>query len=301
MKRKVIQIADSTQLISLPRKWCQERGIKKGDELEVEEQGTKIQVSTSKEGALEKAQIHFSDASSFLSRPIRTLYKIGYDEVEISFDDPSILELIQESTEDMLGFEIVHHSERTCTIRNVAAAMDTEFENVLRRLMLMLVSTGKDAAEVISKRDFALLDEIIKREKINDKLTLFCERILNKRGYKDHKKLTLMYYVVCQLEHLFDDLNAVCLYTKEHTPKYSPALIKMLRSSAELLECVYNLFYKYDVDQLASFKKKYTLLDKQGETALQNSQKHDVMILHYLLEMLDKLNHLTAYFPYTNN
>ena len=35
MKRKVIQIADSTQLISLPRKWSLAHGIKKGDELEI--------------------------------------------------------------------------------------------------------------------------------------------------------------------------------------------------------------------------------------------------------------------------
>ena len=45
MKRKVIQIADSTQLISLPRKWAQKFNIKKGDELEVEEHDNKIVVS----------------------------------------------------------------------------------------------------------------------------------------------------------------------------------------------------------------------------------------------------------------
>ena len=48
MKRKVIQIANSTQLISLPRKWSLQFGIKKGDELEVEEKGSQIIVSTEK-------------------------------------------------------------------------------------------------------------------------------------------------------------------------------------------------------------------------------------------------------------
>ena len=49
MKRKVIQIADSTQLISLPRKWALKYGIKKGDELDVEEQGSNVLVSTSRD------------------------------------------------------------------------------------------------------------------------------------------------------------------------------------------------------------------------------------------------------------
>ena len=37
MRRKVIQIAESTQLISLPRKWALKYNIKKGEELEIEE------------------------------------------------------------------------------------------------------------------------------------------------------------------------------------------------------------------------------------------------------------------------
>lgn len=46
--RKVIQIANSTQLISLPRKWTQKYGVKKGDELEVVEDGSKVIISTEK-------------------------------------------------------------------------------------------------------------------------------------------------------------------------------------------------------------------------------------------------------------
>ena len=47
MKRKVIQIADSTQLVSLPRKWTIKNGIKKGDELEIVEKGPKLIVHAS--------------------------------------------------------------------------------------------------------------------------------------------------------------------------------------------------------------------------------------------------------------
>lgn len=301
MKRKVIQIANSTQLISLPRKWCKEHGILKGDELEVEEQGNKIQVSTSKVEALERAKIHFAEATPFLSRPLRTLYKLGYDEVEITFDNPAVLEKIQEATENMLGFEIVHHAEHSCTIRNVASAMDTEFDSILRRLMLMMVTTAKDTSETLAKKNFAQLDELLKREWINDKLTLFCERILNKKGYKDHKKLTLMYYVVCQLEHIFDDLHAMCAHAKEHEPKLQAGTIKLIRDVALLVEQVYALFYKYDIDLLSSFKKKYTNLDTQGEEALQKAAKQDVIIIHYILEMADKLNHFTAYLPHSED
>ena len=46
MGRKVIQIADSTQLISLPRQWTKKYNVKKGDELEVVEKDNMLEVST---------------------------------------------------------------------------------------------------------------------------------------------------------------------------------------------------------------------------------------------------------------
>jgi bifunctional DNA-binding transcriptional regulator/antitoxin component of YhaV-PrlF toxin-antitoxin module len=76
MKRKVIQIAQSTQLISLPRKWAKKFGIKKGDELEVEEKGSSVTVSTSKDIEAEKVTIKFDETKKFLKRPLSTLYKL---------------------------------------------------------------------------------------------------------------------------------------------------------------------------------------------------------------------------------
>ena len=46
MKRRVIQIAESTQLVSLPRKWAKKYNIKKGDELEVEIEGSSVRITT---------------------------------------------------------------------------------------------------------------------------------------------------------------------------------------------------------------------------------------------------------------
>ncbi|MEM4247397.1 MAG: AbrB/MazE/SpoVT family DNA-binding domain-containing protein, partial [Candidatus Woesearchaeota archaeon] len=139
MKRKVIQIADSTQLVSLPRKWCLQHGIRKGDEVEVEENGNKIQISTAKEALLETAKIHFSNSDTFLQRPLMTFYRLGYDQVEITFDDPQVIPRIQDEIERLMGFEIVNQTERSCVVKNVASAMDTEFESILRRIMLMLI------------------------------------------------------------------------------------------------------------------------------------------------------------------
>ena len=44
MKRKAIQLANQTLVISMPSKWVKEQGIKKGDEIDVEEKGKRLMI-----------------------------------------------------------------------------------------------------------------------------------------------------------------------------------------------------------------------------------------------------------------
>jgi len=48
-------VANSTQLISLPRKWAQQFNVRKGDELEIEEEGNQLIIKT--EGAPDTKEI----------------------------------------------------------------------------------------------------------------------------------------------------------------------------------------------------------------------------------------------------
>ena len=83
MKRKVTQIADSTQLISLPRRWALQHNVKKGDELEVEEQENRLMISTNNEPHLETAELNIDDLEPLTSRIIHALYKRGVDEIKV--------------------------------------------------------------------------------------------------------------------------------------------------------------------------------------------------------------------------
>jgi phosphate uptake regulator len=295
MKRKVIQIADSTQLISLPRKWCIDHGIKKGDEVEVEEHGNKIQVSTAKDALLEIAKIHFANAEMFLQRPLLTFYRMGYDQVDITFDDSKVIQRVQEEIERLMGFEIVSQTERSCTVKNVASAMDTEFEVILRRIFLMLIEMARDTSEALSKRNYANMEEITKRERLNNKLTIFCERILNKKGYPDHKRLTFIYYIVCNLEHIADNFCDICYYCMEKNPKASPQISKLVKDTTKLVERVYTLFYRFDLASLTEFKRYHALVEKDAKSLLLSAKKDELPIVQSIWMACEKLRHMSAY------
>src|SRR3989338_9839204 len=88
MKRSVIQIANSTQLISLPRKWSQKYNIQKGDELEIEEQGNRLNVSINKGIELLSKEIDVTglDRTTILYY-LQSLYRMGYDEIHVKFQN----------------------------------------------------------------------------------------------------------------------------------------------------------------------------------------------------------------------
>ena len=57
MKRKVIQLAHSTAVISLPSKWVKKYGVKKGDEIEVGEEESRLIVTAEQTGSPKKQEI----------------------------------------------------------------------------------------------------------------------------------------------------------------------------------------------------------------------------------------------------
>ena len=108
MKRKAIQLAGKTLVVSLPSKWARNMGIRKGDEGEVEEKDDNLNISASKKITLERFTI---DATGLKDRTLRwtlsAIHKSGYEEIEILYDDSKTPQIIQEIVKDLfIGFAI---------------------------------------------------------------------------------------------------------------------------------------------------------------------------------------------------
>lgn len=68
LMRKVIQIAGSTQLVSLPRAWAKKNNIIKGQEIEVQEDGDKIIITASSEPVVETAELDINGLDVMIPR-----------------------------------------------------------------------------------------------------------------------------------------------------------------------------------------------------------------------------------------
>ena len=145
MKRKVIQIAGSTQLVSLPRQWAKAHNIQRGQEIDVQEDGDNIIVHSSNAPLVEKAEIDISQMSDMTARCIRSLYKRGVDELRVTFSNPDTATLVQNAiAKEAVGFEILEQGQTYCLIKYVSGAIE-EFDQLLRRIFLLLVNMADDS------------------------------------------------------------------------------------------------------------------------------------------------------------
>ena len=293
MKRRVIQIAGSTQLVSLPRKWALAHNIQKGDEMEVTEEGNKVIVSTDKGPKLDKIEVDVSGMNErVLNWVIFSLHKSGYDEIELKFDNPKDIGTIQERLKELLGYVIIQQSEKRCTIRSISQVLEKEFDPTLRRAFLVTQSMADSTLEIMKSGDKSGLKDLISLESTNNQLTGFCHRILNKKGYSKYNKTTYIYVIIWQLESIADDLKVICSAYSEpglNKIKISKEAIAMFERVNELLKTFYELFYEHDQKKLVKISEERTEIPKMGFELIKEGKKEEIVLVHSLLNISQRV------------
>lgn len=293
MRRKVIQIANSTQLVSLPRKWALRYGIKKGDELEVEEQGTQIVVSTERGQVVEKVELNIDNLEPMVLRYVVALYKKGVDEIRVVFNKPEKIRVVQNSIgKEAVGYEITDQTMGSCVIKHVSGELE-EFDPILKRTFLLLVSMAEQAYEALKNGKFEDLKNAAYLEEANNRFTTTCRRLINKKGYKNQKKIGPLYCVIEELENIADQYKYLCLYfyeKKDKNIKFSKETISMLKDTNEMLKRFYELFYKYNTEKVVRMGKDRKVIVKKAFELFEKSKNvNDTVLLHYTLTIMQKI------------
>jgi len=287
MKRKVIQIADKTLVVSLPNSWASQWAINKGDELEVQEKGPCLILNTSSHRDLKQSKI---DVKGISDRALRwllsSLHKKGFDEIEI-LCNKSQEKIIDELLKDLfLGFAVVHRSGDLCVVRSLSKEFDDQLDVIVRRAFLVSLSLADQCVDLCESKRFSDLNTLLDLEKTNNQLTNFCERLLNKRGLDDPLKTNFLYVIIWNLEKIADDYKYICEYLVAKK-SVSSVCLKLLKNTNVLFRRYYELFYKFDVKNLSSLADDFKLLRKDIESSLKEDPVFFSHLLHIVLKCAD--------------
>ena len=94
----------------------------------------------------------------------------------MSFETPKSKKVVEEVLNSTMGFEIISQGEKTCVVRSIAKAVESEFDNILRRVFLTLLSMAEESYDAISKSQFSRLGSIGASDSTINKLTNFLSK-----------------------------------------------------------------------------------------------------------------------------
>ena len=140
MIRKVIQSNPTTLVVSLPKKWVTKNKISKGDELHVHEHSEGgLLIGGGQESEEKTITMHIPKTELFtLKSYMGALYRAGYTEIQVTFDDASMLKDLQLAIENFFGFELFDIQDTACTIKSVIAIEPKEIKNHLLKINYIL-------------------------------------------------------------------------------------------------------------------------------------------------------------------
>lgn len=118
MKRKVNLVGQNTLTVSLPTKWVKSNNIKKGDEVDVGEDDSRLVIS--KSFIKQKKSIRISietEGKRYIRSWIGRLYRYGYSEILARIESPELIGDIKNSVNNLIGADIVDFEDNNCRIR----------------------------------------------------------------------------------------------------------------------------------------------------------------------------------------
>ncbi len=288
MKRKIVQHGSSSLTITLPVKWAEKFKLKKGDELDVEELGPELIVSTKQEYASHKKEVSTTDYGIFTQNNLSHLYQLGYDEIEIMFEDSKTLDEIKKRLPECIGYEIIDQKENKVYIKSIATTLDSEFDTLLRKSFQITNEMAKSIVEAVEKQQFQKLKEIRNMETLNNRFTDVCIRILNKRGYKLPKRNMQIYDVLKNIERIADEFKYLCGLLSDSRKGMEKELIESLKLAVDYYLTFYEIFYKFNSEHKKKLYIKRKELIERFIRQMEMTKGQNSVFIHHLINIVQK-------------
>ncbi len=242
--------------------------------------------------SLEKDDLDVSKLGKMTLRYMVALYKKGIDEIRVKFDKPEMLEEIQQAIgKEAVGYEITDHGGNYCVIKNVAGEL-TEFDPVMRRMFLLLISMADESLINVKKGNFEQLKSIAFLEEGNNRFTTTLRRAINKGSYKEAKKTGPLYYIIEDLENIADQYKYLCnyLYSQRNKKiKIRKGIIDVYQKTNDMLREFYEMYYKYDPNKAIDIgNKRKEVVDEFMKIIEEKPSAAEIVILYNMLTIMQK-------------
>jgi len=179
MKRKIVKTGQNTLIVSLPSEWVKKNHLEKGQFLELEENAGVLKIYPTQK-VKKSISLELKDEGYwYINRLLRKMYSAGYDQIEITYSQPSQIEHIRKCTTYLEGFEIMKSEKNACIVKNILKTKDLDYNELIENIIWLIHSQLELFVEFMSKESKKELKEIKGINESVIKLAHLGRRVLN--------------------------------------------------------------------------------------------------------------------------
>ncbi len=195
--RKIQFTGKSSYIVSLPKHWIQDMGIKRGDQVKISRQGssalqiyppnhqTRIQVEDA------TFEIEPEEDTTSIVRKLISLYFLGFKIINVKPKTgrlkPAQRTAIKDAVKRMLmGTEIISDSTSGITIQVLVNLLELSVDGAFKRMIHLAKSMLSDAILAVKESNFELANEVIKTDDEVDRFGFYIIRQLKIAIQNEH-------------------------------------------------------------------------------------------------------------------
>jgi phosphate uptake regulator len=226
--RKVQSTGRGSFIISLPKEWVQDLGLKRGSEIAFSVQSDSSLILVPRKlletgaGAEDErlkeycVNVDPKENSESTLRMIKALYAIGADIIRLRFKNAEDAEKYKTEIKNFardtfLGSEIIDETPVEITLQILIRYSEFPIEKAIRRMAIVALSANKDALSALKNQSNTLFDSVINSRNDVNRLGLYIVRqlkhgiernLFRELGFKTPKEFLLYRIAVNDIENI---------------------------------------------------------------------------------------------------
>ncbi len=279
--RKIQFTGKSSYIVSLPKQWIMDLGLKQGDQIRMVRKGSSTlelyppkfeSRSQKKEEAV--IEINSEEQASSIVRKLISLYFLGFKTINVKPKDgrlsPIQRNTVKEAVKRMLmGSEIISDSSSGITVQVLVNLLELSVDGAFKRMIHLAKSMSSDALLAVKENNEELAQEVINTDDEVDrfgfyiirqlKIAIQNEHMLKEMGFRNPRNCLGYRLVVKNIERTGDHAAFIAKDLLEFKKPVKKEILQKLQDMNEF--CLSSL----DDACLALFKEDYAQAEKTIE------------------------------------
>ncbi len=276
--RKIQFTGKSSYIVSLPKQWVMELGLKQGDQIRIVRKGSStLELYPPKfESRIQKKEdatieISIEEEASSIVRKLISLYFLGFKTINVKPKNgrlsPNQRKTVKEAVKRMLmGSEIISDSSGGITIQVLVNLLELSVDGAFKRMIHLAKSMSSDAILAVKENNLELAQEVINTDDEVDrfgfyiirqlKIAIQNEHMLKEMGFRNARNCLGYRLVVKNIERVGDHAAFIARDLLEFKKSVKKEILEKLQGMNEFCLSV------LDDSCLALFKEDYAQAEK---------------------------------------